>query len=187
MRARIEHRLPPPKSVVLTFDDGYADNVELGLPMLERHGFAATVFLVSAAGDRAGWRSAEDVQGRPLLVPADARSLKGRLEFGAHSRTHPRLPSLELHELEREISGSRSELEQALGIPVTVFAYPYGEKNAAVEQAVEQAGYVAACGIEPGRNRPSCDLYALKRFEVRGTDSLLRFATTLWLGGTRRR
>jgi peptidoglycan/xylan/chitin deacetylase (PgdA/CDA1 family)/GT2 family glycosyltransferase len=187
VRARVEHRLLPPKSVVLTFDDGYADNVELGLPMLEQHGFAATVFLVSAAGDRAGWRSAKDVQGRPLLASGDARSLEGRLDFGAHSRTHPRLASLELDELEQEVSGSRSELEQALGIPVTVFAYPYGDKNEAVEQAVEQAGYLAACGIEPGRNQPSCDLYALKRFEVRGTDSLLRFATTLWLGETRRR
>jgi peptidoglycan/xylan/chitin deacetylase (PgdA/CDA1 family)/GT2 family glycosyltransferase len=187
VRARMEHRLPPPKSVVLTFDDGYADNVELGLPMLEQHGFAATVFLVSAAGDRAGWRSAQDVQGRRLLAPADASRLKGRLDFGAHSRTHPRLPSLELHELEREVSGSRSELEQVLGSSVTVFAYPYGDRNEAVEQAVERAGYVAACGIEPGRNRPSCDLYALKRFEIRGTDSLLRFATTLWLGALRRR
>ena len=55
VQARIEHRLPPPKSVVLTFDDGYADNVELALPALERRGFAATLFLVSAAGRRVGW------------------------------------------------------------------------------------------------------------------------------------
>jgi peptidoglycan/xylan/chitin deacetylase (PgdA/CDA1 family) len=187
VRARMEHRLPPPRSVVLTFDDGYADNGDLGLPALERHGFPATIFLVSAAGERAGWRSADEIRGRPLLTPADARSLNGRLEFGAHSRTHPRLPGLEPPELEQEVSGARSELEQALGVPVTVFAYPYGESSPEVEHAVARAGYLAACGVEPGRNRPSCDPYALKRFEVRGTDSLLRFAVTLWLGEMRRR
>jgi peptidoglycan/xylan/chitin deacetylase (PgdA/CDA1 family)/GT2 family glycosyltransferase len=187
VRARIEHRLPPPKSVVLTFDDGYADNVELALPALERHGFPATVFLVSAAGGSANWDRAGETEGRALLTPAAARVLDARLNFGAHSRTHPSLPSLEPSELEREVSGCRTELEAALAGPVTLFSYPYGERSPEVEQAVVKAGYVAACGIEPGRNRPSCDPYALKRLEVRGTDSLLRFAVTVWLGGTRRR
>jgi peptidoglycan/xylan/chitin deacetylase (PgdA/CDA1 family)/glycosyltransferase involved in cell wall biosynthesis len=185
VRARIEHRLPPPRSVVLTFDDGYADNVELGLPALERYGFPATIFLVSAAEERANWDSAAEVQGRPLLTPVDARGLNGRLAFGAHSRTHPRLPRLEPAELEREVSGSRIELEAALGAPVSTFAYPYGETSPDVEQAVVKAGYLAACGISPGRNRPAGDLYALHRLEVRGTDSLLRFGVTLWLGDTR--
>jgi peptidoglycan/xylan/chitin deacetylase (PgdA/CDA1 family) len=89
--------------------------------------------------------------------------------------------------VEREVAGSRSELEAALGVPVTVFAYPYGERSPDAEQAVVGAGYLAACGTDPGRNRPSCDLYALRRLEVRGTDSLLRFALALWLGGPRRR
>jgi peptidoglycan/xylan/chitin deacetylase (PgdA/CDA1 family) len=186
-RARIEHRLPPPKSVVLTFDDGYADNVELALPALEQHGFPATVFLVSAAGGQANWERAGELAGRALLSPAGAAGLNGRLSFGAHSRTHPSLPGLEPPDLEREVSGCRSDLEAALGAPVILFSYPYGERSPEVEQAVARAGYLAACGIDPGRNRPSCDPYALKRFEVRGTDSLLRFAVTLWLGEMRRR
>jgi peptidoglycan/xylan/chitin deacetylase (PgdA/CDA1 family)/glycosyltransferase involved in cell wall biosynthesis len=186
VRSRLEHRLPPPKSVVITFDDGYADNAELALPALERYGFPATLFLVSAAGAQAGWDRVGEAAGRALLRPDDARSLNGRLGFGAHSRTHPSLPRLTADELEREVSGSRSELEAALGAPVTVFSYPYGERSPEVEQAVATAGYVAACTIEPGRNRPSCDPYALKRLEVRGTDSLLRFAATLSLGKTRR-
>ena len=187
VRLRTEHCLPPSKSVVLTFDDGYADNVELGLPALEQYGFSATIFLVTASRGRAEWRSAKEVQGRALLPLAEVRCLNGRLGFGAHSRTHLSLPGLEPRELDREVSGSRSELEAALGAPVSVFAYPYGARSPEVEQAVERAGYIAACGIDPGRNRPSCDLFALNRLEVRGTDSLLRFAATLWLGETRRR
>jgi peptidoglycan/xylan/chitin deacetylase (PgdA/CDA1 family) len=185
VRTRIEHRLPPPRSVVLTFDDGYADNVELALPALERYGFPATVFLVSAAGGRASWDRAGEAEGRAVLTPADAREVNGRLAFGAHSRTHPSLTRLEPSELEHEVSGSRIELEAALEAPVSTFSYPYGETSPDVEQAVVKAGYLAACGISPGRNRPACDLYALHRLEVRGTDSLLRFGITLWLGDTR--
>jgi peptidoglycan/xylan/chitin deacetylase (PgdA/CDA1 family) len=187
VRLRTEHALPPSKSVVFTFDDGYTDNAELGLPALEQYGFHATIFLVTASRGRAEWRSAKEVQGRDLLALAEARSLNGRLGFGAHSRTHPSLPSLAPRELDREVSGSRSELEAALDAPVSVFAYPYGARSPEVEQAVKRAGYVAACGVDPGRNRPSCDLFALNRLEIRGTDSLLRFAVTLWLGQARRR
>ncbi len=186
VRARIEHRLPPEKSVVLTLDDGYRDNAELALPALERHGFPATVFLVTAAGGRAGWDRAAETEGRKLLGLADAAALTGRLAFGAHSRTHPSLPRLAPAELAREVGECRVELESALGAPVPVFAYPYGETDARVEEEVAAAGYLAACGIRPGRNRPSCELFALRRFEIRGTDSLLRFALTLWLGETPR-
>ena len=141
---------------------------------------------MTASRGRAEWRSAKS-PGRALLPLAEVRCLNGRLGFGAHSRTHLSLPGLEPRELDREVSGSRSELEAALGATVSVFAYPYGARSPEVEQAVESAGYTAACGIDPGRNRPSCDLFALNRLEVRGTDSLLRFAATLWLGETRRR
>jgi peptidoglycan/xylan/chitin deacetylase (PgdA/CDA1 family)/glycosyltransferase involved in cell wall biosynthesis len=186
VRARLEHRLLPPKSVVLTFDDGYADAIDLALPALERHGFPATVFLVSAANGQARWEDAGATANRPLLSLADARGLNGsRLTFGAHSRTHPRLSRLDSSELEREVAGSRSELEAALGSPVTTFAYPYGDSSPKVAEAVARAGFLAACAITPGRNRPACDLLSLNRLEVRGNDSLLRFALTVALGETR--
>ena len=149
VHARINHRLPPPKSVVLAFDDGYADNVDVALPALERYGFAATVFLVSAAGGAAAWDRAGEAQGRALVTLTDAGRVKGRLAFGGHSRTHRSLRSLDSPELEQEISGCRFELETALGVPVTLFSYPYGEKSPEVEQAVVEAGYLAACGIDP--------------------------------------
>lgn len=187
VRVRLEHGLPPARSIVLTFDDGYAEAAELALPALERYGFPATVFLVSGAGETADWDRAGETRGRALLSPADAGRLNDRLSFGAHSRTHPSLPGLDPPALDREVAGSRSDLEAALGVPVTLFAYPYGETSTEVERSVADAGYLAACGTAPGRNRPSCDLFALKRLEVRGTDSLLRFAATLWLGGRRRR
>jgi peptidoglycan/xylan/chitin deacetylase (PgdA/CDA1 family)/GT2 family glycosyltransferase len=185
VRCRLEHRLPPAKSVVLTFDDGYCDIVELALPALQRHAFPATVFLVSAAGGQAAWDRAAETRERPILEPAAAAKLNDVFRFGAHSRTHPSLPKLDAVDLAREIAGCRAELEAALGTPVSTFAYPYGETSPEVETAVRDAGFLAACGVAPGRNRPACELLALRRLEIRGTDSLFRFALTLWLGDTR--
>lgn len=184
---RLEHRLPPPKSVVLTFDDGYADSVESALPALERHGFPATVFLVSGL-DRAGWEPAGSVTAdRRLLTSAETRAANGRLTFGSHSRTHPVLTALDQPALDAEVSGSREELEAVLGRSVDHFAYPYGAVDDHVVQAVRKAGYRAAFGVKPGRNRPMVDRYLLQRLEIRGTDSLLRFALMLWLGDFRAR
>jgi peptidoglycan/xylan/chitin deacetylase (PgdA/CDA1 family)/GT2 family glycosyltransferase len=185
VRCHREYRFPPAKSVVITFDDGYADNCELALPVVERFGFPITIFLVSDSGGAAGWANAPELRDRPVMSRTEAKGLVGRVAFGSHTRTHPALPSLTRAQLEDEIGGSRRELEEALDVPVTIFAYPYGEMNAEVKDAVAQAGFVAACGIRPGRNRADTDRYALRRLEVRGPDSLLRFIATLWLGDTR--
>ena len=68
---------------------------------------------------------------------------------------------------------------------MTTFAYPFGDTSPEVEAAVARAGFLAACTVTPGRNRAACNPMALKRIEVKGTDSLLRFAFALWLGDNR--
>src|SRR5439155_18169969 len=136
---RREHRLPPAKSVVLTFDDGYADNRLLVAPILERHGFPATIFLVSAAGGRNGWdKRPDELAGRPLLSLDEARQmLTGAIKFGSHSRTHRELTSLAQHEVEAEVAGSRREMETALGVPINSFAYPSGRTSPEIREAVQ--------------------------------------------------
>lgn len=120
----------------------------------------------------------------------DARdAIGGVLAFGAHTRTHPKLPELPIEEARHEIAESKRELEDALGVPVTTFAYPYGRVSPEVRDLVADAGFAGACGVLPGRNRPAADGFALRRVEVFGSDRLLRFALTVWLGdiGMRRR
>lgn len=183
-----EHRLPPPKAVVVTLDDGYLDNLTLARPILERLGLPATVFLVSAGGTHNGWSVTDDVAGRPLMRMEDAKGiLGGVVSFGAHTRTHPKLPDIPLADAEREVGGSRDELEAALGAPISTFAYPYGRMNAAVRDIVVRAGFDGACAVVPGQNHPSDDVFALRRVEIFGTDRILRFAVTMWLGDVGRR
>src|SRR4029079_7648441 len=123
-----EGRLPTGRTVVLTIDDGYVDNVDVALPILEPHGFSATIFLVSGRlGDVNDWSDAAPLRGRQLLSVQQLDGLRDRgIELGAHTRTHCSLPEVDDERLAEEVASSRSDLEHALGIPVRTFAYPYG-------------------------------------------------------------
>jgi hypothetical protein len=76
----------PERPLLLTFDDGYVDNLAYAQPVLQRHGAKATIFIVTAyAGDRAQWNT----NGAPLMGPGQLRELDPRLiELALHSHTH---------------------------------------------------------------------------------------------------
>jgi peptidoglycan/xylan/chitin deacetylase (PgdA/CDA1 family) len=186
VRYRREFRLPPEKSVVITFDDGYADTLELALPVLERLGFPCSLFLLTAAGT-GGVGNGEDELGRRKRLRLDqASAFLARGSVGAHTRTHVDLLTVDLEEARAEIAASKAELEAALGVPVTLFAYPYGSYDEEIVRLVREVGFEAACTATPGPNWPATDSYKLLRFEVYGTDSLFRFALTVWLGDIKR-
>ena len=180
---RERNELPPANAVILTFDDGYADNAELALPLLQEHGATATVYVItSAVGDRNTWDSGA-LAGRPVLSWEQIRRLVGGgLAIGAHTVTHPRLNELEPAEAEHEVAASREVLERELGAPIRHFAYPYGRTSPAVEELVGRLGFRSAVGIQPGTNGPAVSTLELRRYEVHGTASLLRFVIDLWLG-----
>ena len=188
VRHRRAHTLPPPRSVVITFDDGYRDNAEIAHPILRREQAQATIFLVSSLlGRPTPWAGGTELAERPLMSWEEARALRADgTELGVHTKTHSALPGLTQEQLDDETAGSRAELEARLG-PLLHFAYPYGKVDDAAIAAVERAGFESACGIEQGRNDAGTPLLALKRCEIYGTDSLFRFARTLARGAQPRR
>lgn len=142
----------PPKPAVLTFDDGWQNQYQNALPILEKHGAVATFFITT------------DVLGRGAYMRWDqAKELARRgMEIGSHARRHPFLARIGSEaRLRDEIAGSKAILEKELGRPVTVFAYPFGSKNGRVIAAVEAAGYEAGRGVGSGRVHGPANIYQL--------------------------
>lgn len=183
-RSLREGRLPP-RTVALTIDDGYVDNAEIATPLLERHGFAATIFLVSGRlGDVNDWSSAPPLRGRRLLSIEDLGRLRARgVDFGAHTRTHADLSAATDDVIDDEVASSRAELEDALGEAVQAFAYPYGLLDERAVSATEDAGFDSACTTEPRVAELDDDPRLIPRIEIKRDDSLRRFVWKLWFGG----
>lgn len=134
------------KLAVITFDDGWVDNYQWALPVLQRLKLPATFFIVSGAMNGVPPERRMD---RGMLLEL----LAAGMTIGTHSRTHPNLAGIDEADAWEELRGSREDLEDLLGVKVDVLAYPGGRFNDRVVRQVQAAGYRAACSsIAGGRN-----------------------------------
>lgn len=168
---------PTENTVILTFDDGYEDVARIAEPVLREFGFAGTVFLVTdLIGTTNTWDSDGELHGRRLLSREQILELSAAgIEFGAHTKTHPLLTASDEDSLVAELEGSHGELQDMLGYPPVSFAYPYGEYDSRVAEAVARCGYLSACTVRNGLNTAHTNPFELRRVEIFGTDALARF------------
>ncbi|MCD2195934.1 polysaccharide deacetylase family protein [Actinomycetospora endophytica] len=155
--------------VALTFDDGYRDFAEEAVPLLRRHGFRATVFVIAGLpGGHNRWDP--DGEHKDLMTADEVRAVADAgMEIGAHGMTHVRLGAGA--DLDEEVAGSRAALTRVVGRPIPGFCYPYGAHDDAAVLAVRRAGFGYACATgrpaRPGR-------FALPRTYVGDVDGALR-------------
>jgi peptidoglycan/xylan/chitin deacetylase (PgdA/CDA1 family) len=158
--------------VALTFDDGYADFVTEAMPVLDRHGAQATVYVV--ANDLGGTNAWDAGPQWDLMTAEDVRTAAAAgHEVGSHSRRHVHLPEVPHEELAAEARESYAVLADLLGRPVEGFCYPYGSFSPGVVAAVADAGYRYACVTDHYR----CPgILTLPRFYVGQGDGPLRLS-----------
>jgi peptidoglycan/xylan/chitin deacetylase (PgdA/CDA1 family) len=141
----------PPRSAILTFDDGWKSQYEVGWPILKKYGYPVTLFIYTE-GIRGGhFGGGEAMTWEMLSEMRDAGA-----DIQAHSATHQDLrkaydkvtkkklnPAEYDQWLQNEVVGSKQLLEQRLGIKVNCFAVPYGFYNEKIKETCKAAGYEA--------------------------------------------
>ena len=141
------------RRVVLTFDDAWADNHANALGPLSQHRLPAILYVPSRLLGEPGYMT------RSQLLEMDDADVT----IGAHSRTHPDLRACTPQQLEREVRGSKEDLEDLLAKPVTSFAYPTGLTDERVQAAVAAAGFMSAVTTRPGWWRPGTKAFEIPR------------------------
>jgi peptidoglycan/xylan/chitin deacetylase (PgdA/CDA1 family) len=141
----------PERPVLLTFDDGYADFLGAA-ERLAGYGLPSTFYV-----------STDSVGGKGMVSRDQLLTLDETVEVGAHSRTHPRLDELPIERLGGEIKGSKEDLEDILQRAVHSFAYPFGNHDDRIRQAVVDAGFGAAAAVKNALSHDRDDPFAIAR------------------------
>lgn len=184
-------RSVPAKTAVLTFDDGYRDNLINALPIMKKYGAKATLFLVDQrhGNDWSTKKKAHHDSGELVaeekLSDDEVRELlsSGLFELGAHTFTHANLPALDESPRHREVVEIKQHLEKLFGVPVQTFAYPFGIYDHADVALAKQAKYQAAVTTLAGIDECFTDnAFQLKRVKISGKEGMYAFKLRMRIG-----
>ncbi|MDD3531536.1 MAG: polysaccharide deacetylase family protein [Candidatus Pacebacteria bacterium] len=128
----------PDKPIIISFDDGWSNQFHYAFPLLKKHRYTAAFFVftnpIGSNKNFITWDELREMRDAGMTI-------------GSHSRSHPYLTTLsDPTKLWNEIAGSKERLEKELGVPVTEFAYPFGQYNPSIVAMVEKSGYKSARG-----------------------------------------
>jgi peptidoglycan/xylan/chitin deacetylase (PgdA/CDA1 family) len=165
----------PDAAVLITFDDGYRDNLLNAAPVLRAHGYPAVQFVpIAYVGDtqplpHERYLAAHGVH-NPTVDWGELRELEALgVRVESHGISHRPLAELEIDEAAREIAISKLKLEERLGRPVRAFSYVKGSEadyKPVHPSLVRQAGYTLAFTAVSGANGPQSDPLQLRRYNV---------------------
>jgi peptidoglycan/xylan/chitin deacetylase (PgdA/CDA1 family) len=168
---RLRTGIPLKGEVVITFDDGYKDNLTEALPVLRQFDFPATIFVTT------GLIGKKDAQDFEMLSEQDIQTLSeiSIITIAPHTRTHPKLAKLNQEQVEQEELDARRTLEALTGKPCDLFAYPFGNYRNETINITRGLGFSSAVTVNPGSVGSGDDLFTLRRNAIDGATSFIQF------------
>lgn len=156
INALLTHSSLPAKAVVITMDDGYADNYIYALPILQKYGFKANSMLATGLMGNSDMLSWDQV-----------KSLKasGLIYFTNHTWSHYPIIRPPQEKIELEIDTAQNQIQQNTGQTVNVFTYPYGSFNTNAIATLQKKGYLGAFTEIPGQVQ--CDSFIMTLHRTR--------------------
>jgi peptidoglycan/xylan/chitin deacetylase (PgdA/CDA1 family) len=164
-----DERPLPKRPVAITFDDGYADTYA-AVELLRRHALPCTVYVTTGQIGAPDRLSAQQVAGIAVMPG---------VELGAHAVRHLRLDELDGDEVDAELLGSKTQLEELTGGRIDSFAYPHGAYDRRVRAAVIAAGYSSAAAVKNAVSHRADDPFAIARWTVSAGTSAACLADVL--------
>jgi peptidoglycan/xylan/chitin deacetylase (PgdA/CDA1 family) len=151
----------PPKSIVVTLDDGYEDNYLYALPILHKYHIVANYMIPTGlVGTHTGnntyitWAQLHELVNDPLI------------HIYNHTVDHVDVGNSSKEVDEKEIGGAKQALAQRLGVTSPIFTYPYGTTSDIAREVLREQGYVAAFTTQPGTHQCRSQLLDLHRDHV---------------------
>jgi glycosyltransferase involved in cell wall biosynthesis/peptidoglycan/xylan/chitin deacetylase (PgdA/CDA1 family) len=170
--------------VSITFDDGYLDNAKTAAPILKSLDLPACFFVSTdmIGGGRPFPHDVLQNRSQQHMSWDDVRSLAADgFEIGSHTCTHADMGAVSLQEAEREVRDSRVRLEQELGRPIRLFAFPYGHRRnmRPATMAVARREYGVCCSAYGGHNTAPLDPANIRRVVISTGVTFLAFRALL--------
>lgn len=157
----------PPKTIAITFDDGFYNNYKYAYPVLKKYNIPAAIFVIVGNIGQPGYLGWKEIK---------EMSDSGIITIGSHTISHKWLPTTGTAQLRRELADSKSALEEKLGKKVDALCYPIGAHDERVERETNKAGYLCAVATNPGLGSSADDIYSIKRIKIsRTSDNLIIF------------
>ena len=181
----------PPKSVVLTFDDGFLDNYTELYPLLQQYNFKAVCFVVlGRIGQKADWGGEFVSNNMMMMTKQQLLEIGSHIELGYHTFKHDNYAMLTLDEIEKDLQLCQEVIkDEGLNI-FPALAYTYGgyyrKKGIKQDQLFELLKkYGIKYGLRIG-NRinvfPFKNNYLVQRIDIRGRDTMKDFKMKVVLG-----
>jgi peptidoglycan/xylan/chitin deacetylase (PgdA/CDA1 family) len=158
----------PAKPVVLTFDDGYRDSYDFAFPLLKKHGFTGTFFIVSEFIDKVD----PDYLTWPMVQEMSAAGMS----VESHSRSHPDLRDRTFQDLVWQLLGPIESITVYTGKRPHFFCYPSGRYDDAVIRVLKSVETWAAVTTQYGANETLSNAMTWSRIRVHGGATTKEFA-----------